>query len=137
MTKTCTGCGAEKPTSEFYRREGDRLRAQCKPCWIAATTKRSQARFAADPDGFRSVWRRSHWERAYGLSESEFYRLADEQVGLCAICRTAPALCVDHDHATGRVRGLLCQMCNRALGHFRDRPDLLLAAREYLTKEIE
>jgi len=59
--------------------------------------------------------------------------LLAEQGGLCAICREAPAAHVDHDHATGRVRGLLCFNCNGALGQFRDRPDLMLRAYAYLT----
>jgi Recombination endonuclease VII len=54
------------------------------------------------------------------------------QSGLCAICREAPAEHVDHDHATNRVRGLLCFNCNGALGQFRDRTDLMLRAVAYL-----
>jgi hypothetical protein len=55
-----------------------------------------------------------------------------EQDGVCAICREAPAEHVDHDHATNRVRGLLCFNCNGALGQFRDRADLMLKAATYL-----
>lgn len=55
-----------------------------------------------------------------------------EQLGVCAICKEAPAEHVDHDHETGRVRGLLCFNCNGALGQFRDRTDLMLQAVAYL-----
>jgi hypothetical protein len=58
----------------------------------------------------------------------DFERMLAEQNGLCAICCEAPAVHVDHDHETGRVRGLLCFNCNGALGQFRDRADLMLGA---------
>jgi hypothetical protein len=54
------------------------------------------------------------------------------QGGLCAICRTAPAVHVDHDHATGAVRALLCFNCNGGLGQFKDDPLLLHAAAYYV-----
>jgi len=60
-----------------------------------------------------------------------------EQDGLCAICREAKAEHVDHDHNTGRVRGLLCFNCNGALGQFRDRDDLMLRAIAYLGRDIK
>lgn len=56
----------------------------------------------------------------------------EKQDGLCAICREAPATDVDHDHETGVVRGLICNPHNLAIGLFRDRTDLLLAAVQYL-----
>jgi len=57
--------------------------------------------------------------------------LAD-QGGSCAICRTAPAVHVDHDHETGAVRALLCFNCNGGLGQFRDDPVVLRAAADYV-----
>ncbi|WP_396349631.1 endonuclease VII domain-containing protein [Geodermatophilus sp. DSM 44513] len=52
--------------------------------------------------------------------------------GLCAICKTAPAAHVDHDHATGAVRALLCFGCNGGLGQFKDNPTFLHAAAYYV-----
>ncbi|OFW52614.1 MAG: hypothetical protein A2146_03735 [Actinobacteria bacterium RBG_16_67_10] len=76
-------------------------------------------------------------EYLYGIKPAEFDALLDSQGGRCAICRTETAggkggWHVDHDHATGRIRGLLCHGCNIALGYFRDDPDRLRAAMAYL-----
>ena len=72
----------------------------------------------------------------------EYVSLAEAQGGRCAICRqpethrdrsgSVQPLGVDHDHRTGKVRGLLCHSCNTALGYFRDDPALLTAAAEYV-----
>jgi hypothetical protein len=65
-------------------------------------------------------------------------RLYKEQNGLCAICKrdedTAGTLCLDHCHTTGEIRGLLCTDCNLGLGRFKDSPENLKAASEYLTR---
>ena len=55
-----------------------------------------------------------------------------EQDGLCAIRRTAFAAHVDHDHRTGKIRGLLCFNCNGGLGQFKDQIEVLNAAVRYL-----
>jgi hypothetical protein len=57
-----------------------------------------------------------------------------QQGGVCRICKTKPArpLFVDHSHASGRVRGLLCHPCNAALGFMRDDPVIAAAATDYL-----
>lgn len=54
------------------------------------------------------------------------------QGGLCDICRAAPATQVDHDHVTGAVRALLCFNCNGGLGQFRDDPEVLRVAADYV-----
>lgn len=63
-------------------------------------------------------------QETYGLKEGEYAQLYSYQGGLCALCRRATGasrrLSVDHDHATGEVRGLLCRPCNTLLGHARD-----------------
>jgi hypothetical protein len=74
--------------------------------------------------------------RTYQLAAADYDRLHRIQDGRCAICQRATGasrrLCVDHDHATGKVRGLLCRPCNDMLGHGRDDPDFFTRAWQYL-----
>jgi len=70
--------------------------------------------------------------RKYGLELGEFAQLFAKQKGLCAICNKPYPLCVDHNHKTGKVRGLLCHACNVGLGKFFDDPALLIVAAKYL-----
>lgn len=85
-------------------------------------------------------------QKTYGLSAEEYARLLAAQAGVCAIClrpETAKrrgitkTLAVDHDHASGRVRGLLCVRCNVMLGWFEARPWLLDSALAYMDKASE
>lgn len=78
----------------------------------------------------------------YGLSPEDYDRMLVSQGGACSICKCAPSpgtvrrqrLHVDHDHATGKVRGLLCINCNRALGLLRDDVDIASNAAMYLAE---
>ena len=60
---------------------------------------------------------------------NEMVELAD---GICQICRERKDLVVDHDHKTGKIRGLICRRCNSALGYWKDSPENLLRAIEYI-----
>lgn len=73
----------------------------------------------------------------YGLTEESYDELLKSQNGVCAICGKSRSeiksnFVVDHDHKTGRVRGLLCVQCNTSLGNLKDKPSLLHKAAEYL-----
>jgi len=77
----------------------------------------------------------------YGVTEVEIVILRIAQLGCCAVCdlemtrgNGKSAEHVDHDHVTGKVRALLCNGCNRALGFFKDDPDILERAAQYLRK---
>ena len=84
------------------------------------------------------------WKRVYDLEPREYEALLTTQGGGCAICgsstptlnhnETRPNLYVDHCHTSGAVRGLLCGSCNGGLGLFKDNPERLKAAIQYLTK---
>ena len=65
------------------------------------------------------------------IADSELKNLLTDARS-CTICGSEEKLVVDHDHKTNKIRGLLCNHCNRGLGHFKDDPDLLEYARIYL-----
>ena len=75
-------------------------------------------------------------QKVYGLADGDYDRLYAYQGGVCAICGRARGvarrLAVDHDHATGFVRGLLCSTDNKILGHLRDDPELAQRIVNYL-----
>jgi len=81
--------------------------------------------------------------RLYGLTLDEYDALVDQHDGVCAICREPPAkgrgkrLVVDHDHQTGRIRGLLCALCNVAIGYLREDPQLFDRTKEYLIRHSD
>jgi len=91
----------------------------------------------------RAVRREGHREwhrdymlmRRYQLTRQERSDILVSQDGLCAICYTRPAIAVDHDHETGKVRGMLCKGCNTAIGVIGDTPEALENVLEYLTRE--
>lgn len=71
----------------------------------------------------------------YGMSVAEFRAFRQQHDHRCGICSTDERkLVVDHDHATGRARGLLCNNCNSAIGKLRESPKLFAAALAYLEK---
>ncbi len=96
----------------------------CKPCHNA----KGKATYTRLYGGTRHY----HLQRRYGISATQVDELVTEQGGLCAICRTGKAEHVDHEHLTGRVRGMLCFNCNGGLGQFKDNPDVLKRAVAYL-----
>jgi hypothetical protein len=79
--------------------------------------------------------------RKYGMTLADYERMFEAQGGVCAICGEARpeerTLHVDHDHATGVIRGLLCFRCNNALGDFREEYELFRRAAEYLDRDDE
>jgi hypothetical protein len=89
--------------------------------------------------------RRHHLKKKFGLTPEQFMQMYDNQEGLCAICSTLMLVSeggrsgrqprhavLDHDHATGKVRGLLCRRCNTGIGMLRDDPRIVLNAASYL-----
>lgn len=129
--KYCTKCNNEYPaTSEyFYSRQGGKLRLQshCKSCVKQGMLKYDKPK--QDP-----VYSRNrHLMVSYGITLEDYNNLLESQNNCCAICKDGDKkLVVDHCHATGRIRGLLCHHCNVALGMFKDNKAILQEAMEYL-----
>lgn len=88
------------------------------------------------------IARRGHLEKYYGMTMDDYDKILDRQGGVCAICKKAEttksklgrikSLAVDHDHATGDIRGLLCQKCNTLLGLVEENTEIVNLALSYL-----
>jgi hypothetical protein len=103
--------------ARYYARHKDKLRAK-RRANQAYNTK------------YAFLW---SLKNEYHITLDDFDRMIVEQSGRCKICGQAdPKLHIDHDHQTGKVRGLLCGPCNRALGIAKDNPALLRAMAAYL-----
>lgn len=117
MQKQCTKCKEVKPlTSEFFpphNKKLDGLDSWCRKC-------RSTYRSEICRGSFRSC-----------ISDENLKKLKQDTTA-CMICKSEEKLVVDHNHQNNLVRGLLCNHCNRGLGHFRDNPTLLNKAIQYL-----
>ena len=151
MIKTCSKCGQAKPCTEFWKKKDgkDGLMARCKDCHRVICAARYQrtkdhrqqqarARRAANPEKYKEMDRWAQIRHKYGIGKEAFTKLLEDQHGCCAICGRAfddhiPR--VDHNHATGEIRGLLCNNCNGGLGLFFDDPVNLRAAIGYLQEK--
>lgn len=149
-TKVCTKCKTEKSVGDFYRnkRSPDLRSWHCKVCQNAAMREwvgKNRARWnegvrarRQTPKGAES-YKDTVLMRQFGLSLAEYRSMLAAQGGGCATCgsitpggRSKGFFCVDHDHGTGRVRGLLCNSCNVALGIIKDSTQTLIRMIEYL-----
>jgi Recombination endonuclease VII len=158
-TRTCSDCTQEKPLGEFYAYKTGALYRRCKACHYA----RTQEWRSANRDKINALDRKRYHAgghlrkisekrlRKYGLTVAEYDALMEQQGGACAIC-TKPfgdshsgilghgggagrwdIASIDHDHETGRVRGILCRRCNLALEMLLSDEELA-RARQYLRR---
>lgn len=160
MTKVCSTCKTEKSLDCFYPiANGVKgVRPRCKECASRIEREKYQERadlrwsklsrqankLRTDPEHRKKhmlAQRRWHLKKFYGMSLEDFDVMLDSQNGGCAICGTKPKagepgtrMVVDHCHSAGHVRGILCDICNTALGKFKDDIDLMHKAIRYLQK---
>jgi Recombination endonuclease VII len=144
----CKECG-----KELYR---NNTRGYCQKHFMRSEERRNYSRewARAHPEICRAArerrrqipgYRRNEMLKdKYGITLEDFERMSDLQDGVCAICRRDPSefegdkhpahkvLHVDHDHLTGKVRGLLCFFCNTAIGMLQDDAAVVMRAADYL-----
>lgn len=158
--KRCKRCDTIKPRSDFYKKADakDRLSPYCNECKYADW----QRRYAANKDHIRALARKNYFKnhaarraqsreyikrtrlqiqarvtyKKYGITAAEYEAMFRKQNGGCAICHgmnfNGLRLAVDHDHKTGKVRGLLCSKCNLVLGQAGDSVERLYRCADYL-----
>lgn len=161
-TLTCRHCGTVFPNvvrqgpdrqfcspqckGKYWGEERARLRREAPPrtCECGAPVMHRTGRPVCeacridDRDrSYRAEYMLVYVLRQHGLTRADYDRMLEAQHGCCAICGSGRPLGrgrwhIDHDHATGRVRGLLCNNCNRGIGYFGDDPDTIRAAADYL-----
>ena len=139
--KTCSTCKDQLHFTAFYSNaaRSDGRNQNCKKCFREKQKVYCARRKQRDPVGYHD-WRiRNGKTRGVKLEPGLYSRLYAAQAGLCAVCgnpepphRRSAMLSVDHDHITGKVRGLLCSNCNFALGHVKDSIEILAALIKYL-----
>ena len=125
----CNGCHEDKLDDDFHRGS-----SKCKSCKTKASLRWNKLNVERHREHCRGNHRRKQRLKIYGLTEASYQKMVRDQGGVCAICKEAKKLVIDHDHATGFVRGLLCSTCNSALGHVYDSKDILREAIAYLER---
>ena len=136
----CTKCNISKLESEFFRESSSKrgYRNSCKKCEAPRFKKYRENNQEKISDS-RLKWNR---RKSYNFPPELFEERFIEQGNCCAICKAIVAggrgaFHADHDRQTNQPRGVLCHNCNVALGNFKDNPELLQIAIEYLNKYSE
>ena len=154
--KTCAQCKEVKPLSSFGKdkHNNDGYNYSCKLCKNKASRSRHKAnpelskkrnikhrlkrKEYYDSDKGKESSRRSHLKIKFNITLEDYNIMLEAQNGVCAICSNTEmnnvnkVLCVDHNHETKKIRGLLCGKCNTGLGHLNDNIELLINAIKYL-----
>jgi hypothetical protein len=143
--KICTVCKENKELTEFYKwsLSKDGYQHRCKKCddkAVKAYRKKHRERFLTN-------MRKANLKHKYGITIEDYEHMLKEQNYRCKLCTkhqedndcwptsdTTMRLAVDHVHDTGKIRGLLCNRCNRALGLFNEDAELLKRASEYVAE---
>ena len=126
--KVCKSCSKSLPLESFgpYPKSRDGLTYSCKPC-LAEYSRRFRGEN-------RASCRRSELKYKYGITPEQYDEMWKAQGEGCAICGSDRKPRIDHCHQTGRVRGILCDTCNRGLGMLGDNLETLRNVVQYLER---
>jgi hypothetical protein len=137
QSSTCTKCGYVG--TNFHPSYGN----NCRPC-LAEYVRDYRRRQKSNP-AWQRTQRRYSMRHRYGIEPEEYEALRIAQDGRCAVCDIPStdligtprhrSLHIDHDHASGAIRGLLCNGCNRAIGYISNDPRVAAAMAEYLSRQ--
>ena len=128
--KVCAKCKIKKIVDLFYKSKSGAFgrSGQCKDC----TNKNHKDKYCPQKAYAKAL------KGKYNLTIADYDQLLLNQGNSCAICSGTETghlgrFVVDHDHVTGKIRGLLCWSCNVGIGHLKDNPKILVSAANYLT----
>jgi hypothetical protein len=146
IMKKCAKCLITKPASEFYKDKQllDGLRTYCKLCWNAKSVQ-----WGKDNKSYKNelmkIWRKKNpykvlkakrkavYKAQYGMTLEEVEIFKQVRDNKCDICKESyKKMVIDHCHITGKVRGLLCDKCNRGIGLLKDSSEVCKKAAIYL-----
>jgi len=140
---SCKSCNVGK-CREYYTanreklREYGRKRYHSDPKWKEQSRINRRNKYKTDPDARKRRLASCRLSK-FGITDDEFNRLFVSQGNKCAICRCSEppnkkSWSVDHDHISGKIRGILCSFCNTGIGLLRDDDQICLSAHEYLRR---
>ena len=141
-TKVCSRCKKEKSLSEFYKNKtkSDGFNYHCKECFKRYSTGKAHKKYMKwwrKTKKGKDSNRNSLLKKEYGITLQEYVRLFELQNGVCKMCKNPEikkCLAVDHNHKTGKVRGLLCQQCNCMIGFIENKNLFIKDIQKYLEK---
>jgi hypothetical protein len=150
--KPCSVCNELKPLSEYSidNRNTSGLRSICKPCAIKAEIIRYNKKrdrinaLAREKNRLNPERTKNHsLKQKFGITLSEYNKMSEQQNHVCAVCgnpetvkrgQKTKTLAVDHCHETNKIRGLLCQKCNQALGLLKENVTTITNLLNYIIK---
>lgn len=154
VTRKCRLCGEVRPLEDFNRQQDTKggRRFRCRDC-VRKYHAKWIAKYRATSPSYVEYHRKRNLSAKFGLVPEDYDVMLAAQNGVCGICRRPPGIsvksrqkkpevfCVDHDHTypprdKRGHRGLLCDICNRALGLMKDNPVALRNAAEYLERHL-